>query len=102
MIDGATPEGAKDSVRTAAAIMLAYAKHDVPLIQAISESTDGPSLLSGLMFVSGLIAMEAFREDMVPAMEQLVEFLALAPDEFWTTMVQGATTVRLNTTEDNS
>lgn len=102
MIDGGTPEGAKDSVRTAAAMMLAYSKHDIPLIQAISADTDGPALLSGLMFVSGLIAVEAFGENMTPAMEELVQFLSLAPDEFWTNMVQGATTIRLNTTEDNS
>lgn len=88
-----TPQDAQNSVRDAAALLLAYVKQDVSLVEAISENSSMPILLSGLLFVSGLVAVKAFERDVVEAMEGLVEFLANVPDDFWTTMAEKATIV---------
>lgn len=89
----ATPQDAQDSVRDAAALLLAYVKQDISMVQAISENSSIPTLLSGLLFVSGLVVIKAFEQDVVEAMESLVEFLANVPDDFWTTMAAKATVV---------
>lgn len=92
----ANSQDAQNSVRDAAALLLAYVKQDVSMIQAISENSSIPTLLSGLLFVSGLIVVRSFEQDAVEAMENLVEFLATVPDDFWTVMAEKATIVEGN------
>lgn len=87
------PQDAENSVRDAAALLLAYVKQDVPMVGAISENSSIPALLSGLLFVSGMIVLKAFESESVEALESLVDFLASVPSDFWTTMAQKATTV---------
>lgn len=91
-----TGQDAQDSVRDAAALLLAYVRQDVPMIEAISATNRIPNLLSGLLYVSGMIIVNGFREEAVPAMESLVQFLSTLPDSEWDSMVEKSRVIEGN------
>lgn len=90
MMSDANPQNAENSVRDAAALLLAYIRKDIDMIQAINENSNLSSLLSGLLFVTGMVMVNTFEEDALETTQSLVDFYATVPADFWDTMASNA------------